>query len=95
MVLSVDVGATRVKAALIPYPLSFEDLQNIEVYTLPSKDWLNQEIASLFLPSKENVPSSFAKIMESELEKLADKYEIEISFEPKTKLEAPAEESSA
>ena len=65
-------------------------------YHIERKDILAfQKELSIYLPSKENVPSSFAKTIESELEKLADKYEIEISFEPKTKLEAPAEESSA
>lgn len=49
-ILSVDIGSTRVKAALLSTEMSIEDLQKISIMTFPSESWLGSDISHFLDP---------------------------------------------
>lgn len=54
MVLCVEVGHSRIKAALLPEHPTLEDLKKVDSVSVKSKPWLKENIVSLFVQSKEN-----------------------------------------
>jgi len=52
--LCLEVGHTRIKAALLPECPELEDLKKIETISLRSKPWLKQNIRLLFTQSENN-----------------------------------------
>jgi hypothetical protein len=49
-ILSVDIGSTRVKAALLSEDMSIEDLQKTPIITFPSENWLGPDITHFLDP---------------------------------------------
>lgn len=49
-ILCVDIGGTRIKAAVLHPEISLEELQSIFVATFDSKEYLNEHISDLFNP---------------------------------------------
>jgi hypothetical protein len=49
-VLCVDIGGTRIKAAILHPDITLEELQGISTLAFESKEWLNEDISRLFSP---------------------------------------------
>lgn len=52
--LSIDLGGTRVKAAIFPKELTWEKLKEIKTYSFSSKEWLSEKLPELLVKSPNN-----------------------------------------
>lgn len=50
-VLCVDIGGTRIKAAVLHPEITLQELQGVSTIALESKEWLNEDIPQLFSPN--------------------------------------------
>lgn len=47
-VLCVDIGATRIKAAVLSESMTLDELQDVNIITMSSREWLNESLPKLF-----------------------------------------------